>query len=262
LLDSWIEKTDQVIFVDDEISTGKTLINMVEQLSAQFPMLKQKKMVAASIINRLSAVNEERLSQAGICSEYLVKLDAENYDKMVEQIQPASATNLIGVNLPGASYNDVCPVQRFLNPRKGLKIRRYEENCLQIAKSVIPHFQRSIKAGDKVLVLGTEECMFPVLILGRQIEDELGTEVYCHATTRSPIGIADGDNYPIKTGYKLQSFYSASRETYIYNLARYDIVIVVTDAGRNINKPLNELSKAFEGFGFGNLFIVDGGPCP
>ena len=46
-LSRWFEDTESVILVDDEISTGKTLINMVRQLRERYPALWSKKLVAA-----------------------------------------------------------------------------------------------------------------------------------------------------------------------------------------------------------------------
>ena len=47
-LTRWISASDSVLFVDDEISTGKTLINMMHQLRAQFPVLSGRRLAAAS----------------------------------------------------------------------------------------------------------------------------------------------------------------------------------------------------------------------
>ena len=91
-------------------------------------------------------------------------------------------------------------------------------------------FVHKIKNGSSILVLGTEECMYPALRLGAVLED-MGQNyhVRCHATTRSPIGVCTDENYPITSGYKLNSFYDINRPTYIYNLCEYDTVVVVTD---------------------------------
>ena len=53
-LDALLQKTDTVLFVDDEISTGKTLRNMVAQLTRRWPALGEKTLVAASLLNRVT----------------------------------------------------------------------------------------------------------------------------------------------------------------------------------------------------------------
>lgn len=42
-LPEWLANTDCVILVDDEISTGKTLMNMVRELREQYPAFSEKK---------------------------------------------------------------------------------------------------------------------------------------------------------------------------------------------------------------------------
>ena len=61
-----IDRAEHIIFVDDEISTGKTLINMAAQLHARFPRLAGKELVMACLIDRLSPEHEQRLAEAGI----------------------------------------------------------------------------------------------------------------------------------------------------------------------------------------------------
>lgn len=251
-----IANTEQLILVDDEISTGKTLLNMVEQLRDRFPLLREKEIVAASVLNRLSEENEARLSQAGITAECLVKLACEDYEALVRPIQTEAAVDLTGLALPDADYFDVVQEQAPPDPRTGTEIGRYRAGCLGLAEAVIHQLQGRVTPGGRLLVLGTEESMYPALILGRQLERELGAEVSCHATTRSPIGIAQEKGYPIRTGYKLHSIYSEDRETYLYNLARYDAAVVVTDARRDLGRPARELGKALWDHGCETLFLV------
>ena len=61
-----IANTQEIILVDDELSTGKTLINFTQQLKKKCPELKDKKIIAASIINRLTDMNINRLLREGI----------------------------------------------------------------------------------------------------------------------------------------------------------------------------------------------------
>ena len=71
-LDALLQETDTVLFVDDEISTGKTLRNMVAQLTRRWPALGEKTLVAASLLNRVTPEQEEALADAGIsCFTFL-----------------------------------------------------------------------------------------------------------------------------------------------------------------------------------------------
>ena len=56
-----------VIFVEDEISTGRTLLNMLKQLRGVSAEAAGVRMVAASVINRLSEENERLLLELVFC---------------------------------------------------------------------------------------------------------------------------------------------------------------------------------------------------
>ncbi len=101
--------------------------------------------------------------------------------------------------------------------------------------------------------------MYPALILGQVLERRLQGRVFCHATTRSPIGIAQANDYPIREGYKLRSFYDPERETYLYDLARYDAVVVVSDTSADCARPMGELARALADHGCGKLFLATAG---
>ena len=59
-LAAWIEATPTVVFVDDELSTGRTLRNMVRQLRERFPLLAERQLAAASILSRVSPEDQAR----------------------------------------------------------------------------------------------------------------------------------------------------------------------------------------------------------
>lgn len=102
--------------------------------------------------------------------------------------------------------------------------------------------------------------MYPALILGRELEKQFPTiSVKCHATTRSPIGICSDPSYPIHFGYKIHSFYDNVRETFIYNLNCYDIVIVLTDTCSNDLQARADISKVLRAKGCLKILFVEGG---
>ena len=71
--------------------------------------------------------------------------------------------------------------------------------------------------------------MFPALYVGNKMEEQ-GNDVMCHATTRSPIAVSLGKEYPLHTRYELKSLYDANRRTFLYNIGKYDKVFIITDA--------------------------------
>lgn len=258
-LEQWISNTQQIIFVDDEISTGKTLINIVEQLRKAFPSTKKKQVVAASIINRLSPENEERFKRVGIVSEFLVKLNNDDFTSAVAKFDITPAKTL-EVSDKVDSEGIIFLKEELLNPRFGVDISKYNNNCSIIAKRILNKISNKITPATNVLVLGTEECMYPSLIFGHELEKHnLVFSVKCHATTRSPIGICAEPTYPIISGYKIHSFYDNERETYIYNLTHYDMAIVITDVSIKASQAQADISMILKNNGCREILFVEGG---
>lgn len=239
-LDALLQKTDTVLFVDDEISTGKTLRNMVAQLTRRWPALGEKTLVAASLLNRVTPEQEEALADAGINCRCLVRLPQEDHTAQVADWTVTEAPPAVPQNL--SFRQETLPGEGLLDPRKTLRIGAYDRSCQAVAEAMLSHTLGPVETLGKTLVLGTEECMYPALRLGERLE-RLGAEVCCHATTRSPIGLCDAPGYPIRSGWKLPSFYEEERTTYVYNLREYDTVIVVSDTKKTDLRAIQALAS-------------------
>lgn len=239
-LDALLQETDTVLFVDDEISTGKTLRNMVAQLTRRWPALGEKTLVAASLLNRVTPEQEEALADAGITCRCLVRLPQEDHTAQVADWTVTEAPSAVPQNL--SFRQETLPGEGLLDPRKTLRIGAYDSSCQAVAEAMLSHTLGPVETLGKTLVLGTEECMYPALRLGERLE-RLGAEVCCHATTRSPIGLCDAPGYPIRSGWKLPSFYEEERTTYVYNLKEYDTVIVVSDTKKTDLRAIQALAS-------------------
>ena len=251
-LQKCIEGTDIIIFVDDEISTGKTLCNMIAQLKVQYPVLERKKLVAVSILNRLSGEDEQRLRDLGMECEWLVKLPQEDYAAEMAKVQAYNPALLAqGADI----FYERCSVNMECNPRSGVRIGRYFEEWELLSGKIYQQLDLDMYADT--LVLGTEECMLPGLILGRELERR-GAKVCFHATTRSPIGISDVQGYPIWKGWEIRSLYdeSGARKNYIYDLQRYAQVIIVSDTFLPEQERIQSLLQVLKENGCGRIIYV------
>ena len=238
-----INSTNEVIFVDDEFSTGKTLLNIVRQLKNKFTTLNNKKICAASIINRLSAENLDKLAAENISCVYLVKVD-KNFDTDNIFVESAREIKPVDKNfeLKQINFNS--------DTRIGVKISDYFAQC-----NYLGILLSTLNISGKILILGTEEFMLPAIIAGYRLELE-NFSVFTHSTTRSPIGISKNKNYPIQEGFKLRSFYDETRTTYIYNLKRYETAIIITNA-ENFSVGLADLITALNFHGVDKIFVVE-----
>lgn len=256
-----IEQSPQIVFVDDEFSTGHTLLNMVAQLRRQYPLAEGREIVAASIINRLQPLNEQAWAAAGIRSEYLVRPQALDYEQMVADI-PVAAAEELPSDSAAPDFVELKAAVSFLNPRLGLQIVEYQQNCQTNAACLVEDLAKRLEPGLRLLVLGTEEWMYPALLAADCLAcSGHFASVHCHATTRSPIGIYAAAAYPVRNGNLLHSFYDQKRHTYIYNLDQYDAAVVFSDTENEAAARLAraDLARALSAWGCTQLFYLGGG---
>ncbi len=100
--------------------------------------------------------------------------------------------------------------------------------------------------------------MFPALLLGKLLEERLGSaRIRFHATTRSPIGIGEGLDYPVRNGFRVRSLYDPARTTFLYNLEAYDAVLLLSDARGDRTPGLSDLAAALRQFGGPKLYYAE-----
>lgn len=256
-----IEQSPQLVFVDDEFSTGQTLLNIVAQLRRHYPAAEGREIVAASIINRLQPANEQAWTAAGIKSEFLVRPQPLDYERLVADISVATAEELPS-DAVKPDFKEIELPAPCLNPRLGLRIGDYQQNCRDKAAYLTAVLTERLDFGAQLLVLGTEEFMYPALIAADCLacSGHFGG-VRCHATTRSPIGVYAAAGYPVRNGNLLHSFYDQNRRTYIYNLEQYDAALLFSDTQNADAAQLAQadLARVLSSWGCTQLFYVGGG---
>lgn len=253
-IDSAIINSPQIIFVDDEISTGNTLLNTVNSVRGKYPEIKDKKIIIASVLNRVSDENIKRLNENNIDCVSLCKINEYDYEKYIVNINTDAPDPIYfdtEINFP---YINIEADNKPPDPRIGLEMSDYRKGLDAFFDEIMA--QIKIESNEKILVLGTEECMYPALIFGKRLEEKYNAEVYCHSTTRSPIGISQQSDYPINNGYQINCFYDDTRVTFIYNIRNYDKVIIVTDSKKT--RAMQSLCAVLKEYGCEKIILVRG----
>lgn len=249
-----LERTKQLIFVEDELSTGRTMGNVVRQLRKSYPELSGKPVIAASLLNRMSEENMNRLRELGVTCRWLLRIPEVDYAPEVLRYTPLDPVDCRGSERQAV---ESCELNCSLpDPRTGVPAGEYRRRCGALVNAALEKVRSRLHG--RVLVLGTEECMYPAMVLALRLEEAAGCEAYTHSTTRSPIGISSERGYPISDGYKICSFYDKERTTYVYNLDRYDLVFVVTDSKRITASAVEELAAALADSGNRRMIFVRG----
>lgn len=248
----YLKDTKEVILVDDEISTGKTLFNIIQELRNKIPELAERDFVVGSIVNRLTPERIEFFKQNRIYfvglyniqwTDEMLEKDFRNLSAPTElSTIPDKAPDFMRLAIPDARY--------FID------IFDYILECTYIADRIARNIDFS---GCKdVLFLGTEECMYPSIITASLLEQHGKFNAYCHSTTRSPVCISNENDYPMQNGYQIRSLYDVERVNYIYNLRKYDMVFVISDAKNPDPKALAILDAVLAENGIEKRFYFMG----
>ena len=81
-IDRAAAETDRIIFIEDEVTTGKTIRNIISILDREYD--GKFKYSVASLLNGMSEENLERYKRQGISLYYLVKTDHSTYGDRAE----------------------------------------------------------------------------------------------------------------------------------------------------------------------------------
>nr|WP_317412080.1 phosphoribosyltransferase domain-containing protein [uncultured Solibaculum sp.] len=236
-LDPVLKQVKHIVFVEDEVTTGNTIWNLMTCLGKQ-AILKDITFGIASLLNGMLPQHKERFEKQGVFIAYLLHTDNAALESSIGQyaydglLTPVSQAVSIPVKRAEASG--------MITPRCVVEAKKYQDACRNLAGQAAKLIPKEAK---RVLILGTEECMYPGLMAAKALERS--HEVRFHATTRSPILVSGEGNYPLHRRNALISCYDKQRATYIYNLASYDFVLIVTDTSAT-QEGIRTLAAALE----------------
>lgn len=254
-LEKLLPKIDRIVFAEDEVTTGNTIEKLIDAIMSNYACDHCK----FGIISILNSMPEERIRElrkkqveCGFIHKVPVRYrihEIENhaYKPLRTELSFACETN----------YRELF-VDNYWNSRVVCEtdsLRSAVRGFVETAFSKL-----DIKGKENILILGTEEFMFPAMLLGSYIEREgHGVRVRFHATTRSPIEISDDKDYPLNRRAPLYSLYEKNRRTFIYNLCSYDYVIIATDAMPIQSQGINSLIGALDEAGNKEIAVVQWG---
>ncbi len=246
-IDEAVGRVDRIVFVEDEVTTGKTILNIISVMKKEYR--KDIKFAVASILNGMSKEHRMLYEEKSIDLHYLVKTDHSRYGEIADTFAGDGAYKKCFTDA-GEHTNyfsrikqkvPVVPIAGRMDARRLVDAHAYEAACRKLFEDI--SVARTLPVKERILVVGTEEFMFPALFIGAELE-KLGNEVKCHSTTRSPIIVSTEEQYPLHARYELRSLYDADRRTFLYDIDAYDQVLVVTDAELSEDEGVDSLIHA------------------
>jgi len=233
-----INSIDRIVFVEDEITTGNTIMKIIDIIIKEFNC--SIKFAVASLLNGMNDDSYEKYVSRNIDIHYLVKTQHDSYTEIASRYLGNGDYFKKNLSKPNVKINEL-NISGMLNPRRIVKANEFYEACNKLWQDI--KLRINISEFSEILVLGTEECMYPALFIAANIADT-GKSVKCHSTTRSPIAVSKEQEYPLHTRFELASLYDDDRTTYIYDIKKYDCVIVISDSSNKSCIGINSLANA------------------
>jgi hypothetical protein len=248
-----LERDVPLVLVDDELSTGRTVINTIRALHAIRP---RRQYVVAALVDLRGAADRDAF--AAFAAELNAQVDVvalasgevalpsgilETGQELVAGLSSRTAAEPSGESFGVARVELGWPEGLPDGGRHGFLPEHRErlgKELPAMASRVAPH----LEGLSRVLVLGFEELMYAPLRLAEALTDVLppDTDVRYSTTTRSPVLAVDDPGYAIRTRLAFPAHDDPADgpgERYAYNVAPgadpsrafEAIVLVVDDAG-------------------------------
>lgn len=227
--------SNRIVLVDDEITTGKSMLNIIKELKKVSGI---KKFTILSILDwrnkQYKDLYQKFIDEENVEIEVLSLIDGEIvnddetifYDKEndliceTEEVCNLKILERIELDTLHGKESYIKNTGRFGVEFKD--ILAIEKKAMEIAKII----DGKIKNAQKILVLGHGENIY----IPSRVASYLNGDVLFKSTTRSPIYCMDKKEYPIKEKHL---FYDNGIKYYFYNKSeienKYDKVILLTE---------------------------------
>lgn len=237
-LDTIIDKVCRIVFVEDEVTTGNTILNIINIIEKEYQ--RKIKFSVASLLNGMDKESEKIYDGRNIDMLYLVKTYHEKYTEIASGFRGDGIYHACNIS----DKNAIFTKETVLFPINARRLNRGGD-CFRCCEKMWEELSGKLEIGtnQKILVIGTEEFMYPALYVAKKLEEN-NNIVKSHSTTRSPIEVSSEKEYPLHKRYELKSLYDKNRKTFIYDIEKYDMVIIITDSHSKEREGINSLVNA------------------
>lgn len=255
-----IQNEREIILVDDEMTTGKTALNIIQSIHAQFP---RHDYTVVSILDwrsedhkREFALLEKTLGiTIHVVSLLAGKMKVIKYKELHEHLVEK------GMNIRMEAKVEYLQLSSFFSTSNFISIKSWDEapyiqetgrfglrstnnGATQFKIEAAATFLSQKRKGKKTLCLGTGEFMY----LPMKLAAEMGKGVFYQSTTRSPIYIQNTEGYGAKHGITFPNPEDHSISHFVYNIptCHYDEIFIFFEREielKNLKPLLNEMEK-------------------
>jgi hypothetical protein len=197
----WFNQARSLILIDDEISTGRTLLNLAQAFAAQCPGLK--KIALTCLTNWLPDPDRQRLKNlAPTDLSYIALLDGSF--NFTAQTEPLSAPEVRSVG-DGRPMGDQLTVNYGRQGLTPAMARSLTQKAEKLAEAINPN-------STKIRVVGTGEFLHEPFVVARRLE-ERGWATLFQSTTRTPLAVGGAIGHVLS----FKDNYGEGLDNFLYN---------------------------------------------
>ncbi|MEH7305026.1 phosphoribosyltransferase family protein [Neobacillus drentensis] len=254
-----IQNEREIILVDDELTTGKTALNIIKSIQSKFP---RRVYTIVSILDWRSEVDQKRFQQ--LEQELCIKINVVSLVtgtvqvKQIRELENRSATSERNESVEASvewidlstffsstpfSVNNLINRNAFIKETGRFGLNSSENVCLHQKASAAAAILNQKRTGKRTLCLGTGEFMY----LPMKLAAEMGRDVYYQSTTRSPIFIKNKEGYGARFGLTFPNPEDVSVTHFVYNIPSgfYDEIFIFLERKVEL-ESLEPLMKELE----------------
>ncbi|KMY48507.1 phosphoribosyltransferase family protein [Peribacillus loiseleuriae] len=274
-----LQKDGPIVLVDDEITTGKTALNIIESIHAAYP---RREYVVLSLLDWRSEANKEAYAKleaklgirirtatllAGMIKVDGNPVDTEGYYEYTNS-DAAVETEIHSINLSEyENFKQIDDVEYVSISSEG-HVNKVPYSGMTgrfngISSTDRPSIDdyafhvgvglKQTRSGGKTLCLGTGEFMY----LPMKIASYMGKDVFYQSTTRSPIHRIDKEGYAVTSGFDFVNPDDSAITNYFYNIPYKSYQDIYLFLERKVTEVrLESLLEKIKQVGAERLFVV------
>jgi hypothetical protein len=245
--EAMIKNEREIILVDDELTTGKTALNIIQSIHQNFP---RKQYTIVSILDWRSKEDKQAVKHLekhlGVFIKVVSLVRGNVAVKQIKDIEPGTGKNSAESHVPievlslssffyAANYTKVSSMKvPYIKETGRFGLSSLENQTLQQNISKAASFLKEKREGRMTLCLGTGEFMY----LPMKIASEMGSNIFYQSTTRSPIYIRDREGYGARTGILFPNPEDKAIVNFVYNIqpGQYDELFLFFEREIEMNK--------------------------
>lgn len=223
-----------LILVDDELSTGTTALNTIDELHRRHP---RPRYLIATLVDLRTSADRERMTAIaaarGIDIEVVSVAQGQlafptDLGARASKLAECLAVAPLKPSSPASVTRIAMPWPRGLPESGRHGFTPADRACLD---DTLPMLIAAVPPIERLLVLGTEELMYVPARLAVTLADRGDGSVLFASTTRSPVFAIDEPGYPIRDLLAFAAHDGGTGARYAYNLCgqRADAVLLVVD---------------------------------